>query len=47
MSMLKKTDILQVAVRRVKQVEEMYIILDDNSMIRGRNGLWFRLEKIS
>lgn len=47
MSMFKKTDILQVAVRRVNQVEEMYIILDDNSMIRGRNGLWFRLEKIS
>lgn len=47
MDVFKKSDILQVAVRKVNQVEEIYIILDENSMIRGRNGLWFRLEKIS
>lgn len=47
LDMFNKSDVLQIAVRIVNQVEEIYIILDDNSMIRGRNGLWFRLEKIS
>ncbi|MBD5395713.1 MAG: hypothetical protein HDR71_15955 [Lachnospiraceae bacterium] len=40
------TDMLHIASRKVGQAEEIYIILDHSTMLRGRNGLWFRLEKI-
>ena len=46
MGMFDESDILHVAAREVDHVEEIYIILERDRMIRGRNGLWFELKKI-
>lgn len=46
MGMFEETDVLHIAVREINHVEEIYIIIDENMMIRGRNGLWLRLEKV-
>lgn len=46
MDMFTESDILHTAVREVNHVREVYIILDNERMIRGRNGLWFELEKL-
>ena len=46
MDMFTDSDILHIAVREVNHVREVYIILDNDRMIRGRNGLWFELGKI-
>lgn len=46
MELFSDTDMLHTAFRTVGQAEEIYIILDSSTMLRGRNGLWFKLEKI-
>lgn len=46
MDMFKDSDVLHIAVREINHVGEVYIILDKDRMMRGRNGLWFELEKI-
>lgn len=37
---------LQVATRKVYEMEQIFIILDKDTIIRGRNGLWYILEKM-
>ncbi len=44
--MFEETDVLHIAIREINHVEEIYIIINENTMIRGRNGLWLRLEKV-
>ncbi len=44
--MFEETDVLHIAIREINHVEEIYITINENTMIRGRNGLWLRLEKV-
>ena len=39
-------DFLQVAIRQAYGIEEIYVVINQNTMIRGRNGLWYKLIKI-
>lgn len=39
-------DILHIGIRKSYDVEEMYIVIDENTLIRERNGLWYKLERM-
>lgn len=39
-------DFLQVAIRKGYGIEEIYVLIDKNTIIRGRNGLWYILRSV-
>lgn len=39
-------DILHVGIRKSYDVGEMYIVINENTLIRERNGLWYKLERM-
>ncbi len=39
-------DILHIGMRKVYDVDEIYILISEDTLIRGRNGLWYKLERM-
>lgn len=44
--MFKDDDVLHIGIRSVYGVEEIYIVINENTLIRGRNGLWYKLNLV-
>lgn len=46
-NILNDIDTVHVALRTFNGLEEIYIILSDDTMIRARNGLWYKIVRIN
>ena len=45
--LFKENDMLHLGIREVRGMEEIYIVLDKDTLFRGRNGLWYELKRVS
>jgi hypothetical protein len=43
--LFKDDDILHIGIQKVYGIEEVYVLINKDTLIRGRNGLWYKLER--
>lgn len=44
--LFRDDDVLHIGIQKVYGIEEVYILINKDTLIRGRNGLWYKLERV-
>lgn len=44
--LFKDDDVLHIGIPKIYGIEEVYVLINKDTLIRGRNGLWYKLERV-